>query len=77
MNALCKVCIYYNSTEKTCVRSIVAASPGKIHHDYAKFVRLDKTRCGPQGKWFEGILGKDGLAKTGSVHVTPEPPTDR
>jgi hypothetical protein len=64
MSALCKVCMYYNSVDKTCVRSAVAATPGKIHHDYAKFVRLDKTRCGPQGKWFEGIIGKDGLSKT-------------
>lgn len=52
MSALCKICIYYNSTEKTCVRSIVAVSPGKVHHDYAKFVRLDKKRCGPNGSWF-------------------------
>ena len=64
MSTLCKVCMYYNATEKTCARSIVAVSPGKIHHDYAKFVRLDKNRCGPKGVWFEGIMGKDGLAKT-------------
>lgn len=62
MNALCKVCMYYNATEKTCVRSIVAVSPGKIHHDYAKFVRLDKTKCGPQGKWFVEVMGRDGLS---------------
>jgi hypothetical protein len=55
--------MYYNTAEKTCVRSVVAVSPGKVHHDYAKFVRLDKTRCGPQGKWFEDIMGLDGLSK--------------
>lgn len=63
MSALCKVCLYYNSTEKTCARSIVAVSPGKIHHNYAKFVRLDKKQCGPQGKWYVEIMGSDGLSK--------------
>jgi hypothetical protein len=52
LSALCKVCLYYNPGDKTCGRSIVAASPGKVYHDYAKYVRLDKNRCGPQGKWF-------------------------
>lgn len=40
LSALCKVCLYYNAGDKTCVRSIVAVSQGKIHHNYAKFVRL-------------------------------------
>jgi hypothetical protein len=62
MSALCKICMYYNSAEKTCVRSIVAVSPGKIHPDYAKFVRLDKKRCGPKGAWFAPIISKDGLS---------------
>ena len=64
MSALCKVCLYYNPGDKTCGRSIVSASKDVVYHDYAKSVRLDKTRCGPQGKWFEGILAKDGLSKT-------------
>ena len=67
LSALCKVCLYYNSTEKTCVRSIVAVSPGKIHHNYAKFVRLDKKQCGPQGKWYVEIMGSDGLSKKSPV----------
>ena len=67
MSALWKVCLYYNSTEKTCVRSIVAVSPGKIHHNYAKFVRLDKKQCGPQGKWYVEIMGSDGLSKKSPV----------
>jgi hypothetical protein len=37
---------------------------GKVFHDYAKAVRLDKNRCGPQGKWYEEVMGKDGLSKT-------------
>ena len=55
LSALCKVCLYYNPGDKTCGRSIVAVSKGKVHHDYAKAVRLDKMRCGPRGKWFEEI----------------------
>jgi hypothetical protein len=67
MSALCKVCLYYNSTDKTCVRSIVAVSPGKIHHNYAKFVRLDKKQCGPQGRWYVEIMGSDGLSKKSPI----------
>ena len=63
MSALCKVCFHYNHQDKTCGRSVVAVSPGKIHHDHAKSVRLDKKRCGPQGKWFVEVMGRDGLAK--------------
>jgi len=63
MSALCKVCFYYNYNDKTCSRSIVAMSQGKTFHDYAKSVRLDKNRCGPQGKWFVEVMGKDGLSK--------------
>jgi hypothetical protein len=36
---------------------LVAVSKGKVYHDYAKAVRLDPKRCGPQGKWFEEIQG--------------------
>ena len=52
LSALCKVCLYYNHGDKTCGRSLVAVSKGKIYHNYAKAVRLDKNQCGPQGKWF-------------------------
>ena len=52
MSALCKMCLYYNPGDKTCGRSMVAVSKGKVYHNYAKFVRLDKNQCGPQGKWF-------------------------
>jgi hypothetical protein len=63
VSALCKICLYYNIGDKTCGRSIVAASRGKVYHDYAKLVRLDKNRCGPNGKWFEEVIGHDGLSK--------------
>jgi hypothetical protein len=29
----------------------------------AKAVRLDKNQCGPQGKWFDEVMGPDGLSK--------------
>ena len=63
MSALCKICLYYNPGDKTCGRSIVAVSKGKVYHDYAKAVRLDKNRCGPQGKWYDEVMGPDGLSK--------------
>ena len=50
---LCKKCIHYNSKEKTCVRSIVATSKSKVFYDYAKAVRNDPKRCGPDAKWFQ------------------------
>jgi hypothetical protein len=55
LSALCKVCFHYNHGDKTCGRSVVGVSKDKIHHDYAKTIRLDKTKCGPGGKWFVGI----------------------
>jgi hypothetical protein len=67
MSALCKVCLYYNHNDKTCRRSVVAASKDVLFHDYAKTVRLDKTKCGPQGKWFEEVMGKDGLSKKTAI----------
>ena len=63
MSALCKICLYYNHGDKTCGRSIVAVSKGKVYNDYAKAARLDKNRCGPQGKWYEPVFEDDGLAK--------------
>jgi hypothetical protein len=53
--------------DKTCGRSFVAVSKGKVHHDYAKAVRLDKNRCGPQGKWYDEVMGPDGLSKKSPV----------
>jgi hypothetical protein len=55
MSSLCKICFYYNHGDKTCGRSLVAVSKGKVYHDYAKLVRYDAKRCGPQGKWFVAI----------------------
>ena len=65
--ALCKICLYYNPGDKTCGRSLVAVSKGKVYHDYAKLVRYDPMRCGPQGKWFEEVMGPDGLSKKSPV----------
>jgi hypothetical protein len=63
LSALCKVCLYYNPSAKTCGRSVVAIGNGNVHHDYAKAVRLNKNQCGPQGRWFTEVLGEDGLKK--------------
>ena len=59
LSSLCKVCLYYNPGDKTCGRSLVAVSKGKVYHDYAKAVRLDKNRCGPKGKWFHELPAKE------------------
>jgi len=67
LSSLCKICLYYNHGDKTCGRSIVAVSKGKVHHDYAEAVRLDKTRCGSQGKWYDEVMGPDGLSKKSPV----------
>jgi hypothetical protein len=66
-SALCKVCLYYNHGDKTCARSIVAVSKGRVYHDFAKLVRYDAKRCGPHGKWFEEVMGPDGLSKKSPV----------
>jgi hypothetical protein len=63
LSALCKTCLYYNPGDKTCGRSLVAVSKGRVYHDYAKTVRLDAKRCGPQGRWFAEVMGPDGLSK--------------
>ena len=67
LSALCKICLYYNPGDKTCGRSLVAVSKGKVYHDYAKIVRTDAKRCGPQGRWFEEVMGPDGLSKKSPV----------
>jgi len=62
LSSLCKLCFYYNHGDKTCGRSLVAVSKGAVHHDYAKSVRTDPKRCGPQGRWFLETPAKDGLS---------------
>jgi hypothetical protein len=42
-------------------------SKNKVYHDYAKLVRYDAKRCGPQGRWFEEILGEDVVKKKTSI----------
>ena len=34
---------------------------------FAAAVRLDNNRCGPQGKWFDEVMGPDGLSKKSPV----------
>ena len=61
LSTLCKVCFHYNPVDKTCGRSVVAVGKERVHHDYAKSVRLDKNRCGPKGKWFVGFSEKSPI----------------
>jgi len=70
MNALCKFCLYYNTINKTCSRALVVVSNTELYHDCAKLVRLDKSRCGPQAKWFEEDKGPSGLLKSSASKNT-------
>jgi len=49
LDALCKTCVFYNPALKT---SIVAVSKTRKFYDFAKSVRLDPERCGPDAKFF-------------------------
>ena len=49
---LCRVCIHFNPVNKTCVKAVIGASRGQIHHANAKSVRLDNKQCGIEAKWF-------------------------
>ena len=49
---LCKQCAFYRPADKTCARALVALSKTSQHFDYAKAVRLDPNRCGPEAKLF-------------------------
>jgi hypothetical protein len=50
---LCKKCIHYKSTDKTCMRSVVALSKSKVFYDFAKAVRHDPKKCGANAIWFQ------------------------
>jgi hypothetical protein len=50
--ALCKTCVFYSPALKTCKTSIVAVSKTRKFYDFAKSVRLDPERCGPDAKFF-------------------------
>jgi hypothetical protein len=51
-------CAFYVTDEKTCSRSVVAVSKsGDQYYDYAKSVRLDPKRCGPDAKFFVARVG--------------------
>jgi hypothetical protein len=62
---LCKRCAFYINREKTCSRSTVAVSKTKTYYDFAKSVRLDPERCGPEGKLFvqraESVVYEESL----------------
>jgi hypothetical protein len=47
-----------------CSQSVSGATD---HKPCQEAVRLDKSRCGPQGKWFEEVMGPDGLSNKSPV----------
>ena len=58
---LCRVCIHFNPVNKTCVKSVIGASRGKITHERAVSARLDNNKCGIEAKWFTEFPKKDDL----------------
>lgn len=53
---LCEHCVYYKpgpyARTGTCTRYVAYRGRGKMVYEFADTVRLDKTRCGPDGKMF-------------------------
>lgn len=49
--------MYYNHHDKTCKYPAVP-------EEKAKTVRLDRTKCGPLGKWYKSPFGNDGLSNS-------------
>ena len=58
----CEKCVYYKPgpypKTGTCVRFVAYRGRGKMVYEFADTVRLDKTRCGPEGKLFLSIPRK-------------------
>jgi len=52
LNALCKNCVFFSPVEKRCRMAGVVTKKGRATHDYARSVRCDPKRCGPNGKLF-------------------------
>lgn len=56
MNPACEKCIYYIKGNYVsvglCRRYVAYRGRGKLVYDFAENVRLDKSKCGPQGKQF-------------------------
>ena len=53
---LCENCVYYKAgpykKTGTCTRYVAYRGRGKMVYEFADTVRLDKSRCGPDGKMF-------------------------
>ena len=48
----CKNCVFFSQVEKRCRMAGVVTKKGRVIHEYARSVRLDPKRCGPDGKLF-------------------------
>ena len=57
--ALCKTCRHYVPEHKTCKTSIVAQSKTTAYYDFAKSVRYDPKRCGPEAVLYLPLPGAD------------------
>jgi len=57
---LCEKCIYYRpgryARTGTCTRYVAYRGRGKLVYEFSDTVRLDRSRCGPDGKLFASTL---------------------
>jgi hypothetical protein len=65
---LCEKCIYYKSGRyvKTgmCTRYVAYRGRGKLVYEFSDTVRLDRSRCGPDGKLFASTLPEQKKRET-------------
>ena len=57
---LCKHCANYVPQHKTCTTSVVAVSKTAKYYDFAKSVRMDSARCGPEATRYRALPGMTG-----------------
>ena len=63
MNPPCDKCVYYKPGPYVrtgmCTRYVAYRGRGKLVYEFSDTVRLDKSRCGPDGKLFLSRHAKD------------------
>jgi hypothetical protein len=67
----CEKCVYFkpgNYTRTgTCTRYVAYRGRGKLVYEFSESVRLDKSKCGPEGKLFLSASGKDEKVNINSI----------
>jgi hypothetical protein len=62
----CEKCVYYKPGPYTrtgmCTRYVAYRGRGKMVYEFADTVRLDKSKCGPDGKLFLSLSKEDEKA---------------